>query len=219
MSGSEPNSAVPIEQRTAVSLAVLIAMAAQMLIPPGFRLGSVWLLPSVAAALVVVIAIGGRRAADPSHPVLRILALCLAAVLILGNVATVVLLVHGLLSGHAVQATHLFALGTAAWVTNVVAFAVTLWEVDAGGPVARARGRVRSHGELLFPQYTLSAHQQWVPRFLDYMYVSFTNATAFSPTDTLPLSARMKSLMACQSTVALVAIAVVFARGVNIIGS
>lgn len=219
MSAPSPTTPVPIEQRTAASLAVLVAMGAQMLTPPGFRLGAVWLLPVVAAALVAVIAVAGRRGNNPGHPVLRALALLLAAVLIVGNIATVTVLVHGLLSGHSVQAAQLFALGTAAWVTNVVAFAVTFWEIDAGGPVARAAGGLRSHGELLFAQYTLSAHQHWTPRFSDYLYVSFTNATAFSPTDTLPLSSRMKSLMACQSGVALVAIAVVFARGVNIIGS
>jgi hypothetical protein len=208
-----------VEQRTVVSIAVMVAMATQSLMPVGFRIGPLWLLPAVAAALVVVIFIAGRSTGDPGHPVLRLLALGLAGVLAVGNIVSVATLVHGLLSAHAVHARQLFAIGTAAWVTNVVAFAVTFWEIDAGGPVRRAQCKVREHGEFLFPQYSLTHRAQWTPRFLDYLYVSFTNATAFSPTDTLPLTGRAKSLMAVQSAVALVAIAVVFARGVNIIGA
>ena len=210
---------LPLEQRTAVSATVLVALAAQAAIPQGFGLSPWWLLPAVAASLVLIVTAGGRWATDPAHPGLRLLALCLAAVLALGNLLMVVMLVRAMLDGQPLQAAGLFTVGLVVWVTNVVAFAVALWEIDAGGPVARTLARLREQGELLFPQYALEGREKWAPRFSDYLYVSFTNATAFSPTDTLPLTGRVKLLMAVQSGVALVAVAVVFARGVNIIGA
>ncbi|NDB17844.1 MAG: hypothetical protein EB027_00930 [Actinobacteria bacterium] len=207
------------EQRTAVSLAVAVALAAQYLAPEGYRLQPTWLLPAVAASLALLIAVGGRRVEDPGHWSLRALALGLGAALALGNLAAVALLVHGLISGHAVHAAELLRIGAAAWLTNVIAFSVIFWEVDAGGPVARARADARPHADLFFPQYSLDTHVLWAAKYIDYAYVSLTNATAFSPTDTLPLTPRMKVLMAAQSTVALIAIAVVFARAVNILGT
>mgnify|MGYP003335571886 CR=1 FL=1 len=210
---------LPLEQRTAVSVTVLVALAGQAAIPQGFGLSPWWLLPGVAASLVLIIAAGGRWVEDPAHPGLRSLALSLAAVLALGNLLMVMMLVRAMLDGQPLQAAGLFTVGAVVWVTNVVAFAVALWEIDAGGPVARTRVRLPEEGELLFPQYSLAGREQWSPRFSDYLYVSFTNATAFSPTDTLPLTVRVKLLMALQSAVALVAVAVVFARGVNIIGA
>lgn len=219
MSGQTQAPRLPLEQRTAVSLTILAALAGQAAIPRGFGLSPWWLLPAVAASLVLIIALGGRWAADPAHPGLRLLALCLAAVLALGNLLMVVMLVRAMLTGQPLQARGLFTVGAVVWVTNVVAFAVALWETDAGGPVVRTRADLRREGELLFPQYALAHREDWAPRFSDYLYVSFTNATAFSPTDTLPLTGRVKLLMAVQSAVALVAVAVVFARGVNIISA
>lgn len=219
VTGAGAHESIPLEQRGAASCAVLVAMAAQLATPAGFGLNPSWLLPVVAGGLVLIIAIGGRYATDPAHPTMRFLALCLAAVLALGNLGTVVLLVRSMLAGEHIAASGLFAVGGIAWLTNVVAFAVALWEVDAGGPVARSQSDVRRTGELLFAQYSLPGRERWAPRFADYLYVSLTNATAFSPTDTLPLTVRAKLLMAGQSCVALVAVAVVFARGVNIIGA
>lgn len=215
MRGSEGD----IEQRTSVSIAVAVALGSQFLAPAGYRLQPEWLLPSVCVSLALLIAVGGRRVEDPGHWSLRVLALTLGGALALGNLGSVVMLVHGLVKGQSIHASSLLQAGAAAWVTNVVAFAVLLWEVDAGGPVARARTDFRGRADLVFPQYSLGTHSTWTPRFVDYAYVAFTNATAFSPTDSLPLRARMKVLMAVQSSVALVAVAVVFARAANILGT
>ena len=107
------------------------------------------------------------------------------------------------------------------WATNVVAFAVWLWEVDRGGPFARApeHAREAERADLLFPQMTveLDGSKTWIPGFTDYLYVSFTNATAFSPTDTMPLTARTKVLMGVESAISLLTIAVVAARAVNVL--
>ena len=208
-----------VEQRTTVSLAVALALAAQYLAPADYRLQPTWLLPAVAGSLAVLIAVGGRRVEDPGHWSLRVLALALGGALAVGNLLAVALLVRGLVSGAGVHAGELLRIGAAAWLTNIIAFSVIFWEVDAGGPVARARGRSALDTDLWFMQYSLDSHASWSARYLDYAYVSLTNATAFSPTDTMPLTARMKALMAAQSTVALIAIAVVFARAVNILGT
>ena len=208
-----------IEQRTAVTLAIVVALATQYLAPPVFRLQPDWLLPVVALTYALVIAIGGRRAEDPGNWGLRKAALGLGAVLALGNLGTVALLIHRMLAGVPIHAPQLFSVGVTVWVTNVVAFAVIFWELDAGGPVARARSDVRGDADVWFPQYSIAERTLWKPRFLDYVYLALTNATAFSPTDALPLTPRMKVFMGVQSCVALAAIAVVFARGVNVIGA
>ena len=61
------------------------------------------------------------------------------------------------------------------------------------------------------------APRGWEPTLLDYLYTSLTNATAFSPTDTMPLTALAKVLMAMQSVIALATVGIVVARAVNIL--
>lgn len=206
-----------VEQRTWVFVAALVALAAQFIVPPAFRLTPTWILPAAAGCLALLLAVGGRAVEDPGHRSLRLLAVAFAGVLAVGNLFAVARLITSLLSGSGLNAETLFSVGLAAWLTNIVAFAVVYWELDDGGPVARSRRVDVRSADFYFPQYGLPSHVQWQPRFVDYVYVSFTNATAFSPTDTMPLRGRAKSLMALQSAVALVAVAVVFARGVNIL--
>jgi hypothetical protein len=135
------------------------------------------------------------------------------------NTASAVLLIDRLLSGHTSQdATKLLASGGAVYATNIIAFGLWYWELDRGGPFSRARG-ARPYPDFLFPQMTQPglADPDWEPFFVDYLYVSFTNATAFSPTDTMPLSRWSKLLMAAQSGISLVTVALVVARAVNIL--
>ena len=112
----------------------------------------------------------------------------------------------------------LLASGAAIWGTNIIAFALWYWELDRGGPAARALGH-RPHPDFLFPQMTTPdvSDPDWEPRFADYLYVSFTNATAFSPTDTMPLSRWAKLAMMIQSVIALATVAMVLARAINIL--
>ena len=100
----------------------------------------------------------------------------------------------------------------------MVVFALVLWELDRGGPHARSVGHGRS-ADLLFPQMTLDdpAQRAWSPSFVDYLYVSFTNSTAFSPTDAMPLSARVKLVMLAQELLSFVTVGLVVARAVNIL--
>jgi hypothetical protein len=104
------------------------------------------------------------------------------------------------------------------WVTNVIVFALWFWGLDGGGPAARhAAGKPAF--EFLFPQATIDREgtAPFAPGFVDYLFLSFTNATAFSPTDTMPLSQRAKLLMMAEAMISLLTIAFVAARAVNIL--
>jgi uncharacterized membrane protein len=104
------------------------------------------------------------------------------------------------------------------WVVNVLLFGLWYWQLDGGGPIAR-RTCEPADRDFLFPQHTDPAllEHGWRPMFLDYLYVSFTNAAAFSPTDTLPLSRWAKMLMLVQSAISLTLAVMVVARAVNIL--
>ncbi len=104
------------------------------------------------------------------------------------------------------------------WFTNVVIFALWFWNIDRDGPAARGLG-AGEKPDFLFPQMIGGGDDdpRWTPGFLDYFYVSFTNATAFSPTDTMPLSVRVKMLMALEAFVSLLTVGLVAARAVNIL--
>ena len=113
----------------------------------------------------------------------------------------------------------LFA-GAVLWLTNVLIFGIWYWELDRGGPARRlAQSNASRPPDFLFPQMTQPGLAPgWRPGFVDYLYTSYTNATAFSPTDTMPLSAMAKLLMAIQSLIALTTILLVVARAVNVLG-
>jgi hypothetical protein len=150
----------------------------------------------------------GRRAA-----VLTVIGVISAA-----NAASIVLLVHLLVSGAHAQAGLLLHAALDMWCLNVLVFALWFWELDNGGPTARQTAGLEER-DFLFPQQTQIelAPTTWQPRFLDYLYVSFTNATAFSPTDTMPLSTWAKMLMLLQSAASLLLAIMVVARAVNIL--
>lgn len=101
------------------------------------------------------------------------------------------------------------------WLVNAAVFGIWFWLIDRGGPQARATKP--GPAELFFPQMEMDSGKGWEPRFFDYIYVGFTNATAFSPTDTLPLSRRMKAFMLVEALVSLITVAMVAARAVNIL--
>ena len=102
------------------------------------------------------------------------------------------------------------------WVTNVLSFSLVYWQIDAGGPNARARG-VSARPDWLFPQAPDASASEWTPRFLDYLFLGYNTATAFSPTDTAPLTGRAKMLMMLESTISLLTLVIVAARAVNVL--
>ena len=105
------------------------------------------------------------------------------------------------------------------WPANVIVFGVCFWELDCGGPVVRDHASSRPSPDLQFPQDQRARASTWTPRVWDYLYVSLTSASAFSPTDTMPLTLKAKLLVGLESTVSLVIVVLVTARAVNVLGS
>lgn len=149
----------------------------------------------------------------------RWLSLVLVAVVAAANAVSLVQVVRLLLAGRATDGRELVLAAVAVWLTNVVLFGLIFWESDRGGSHARSVGRAH-RPDVLFPQMTLNdgAWSGWVPTFVDYLYLSFTNSTAFSPTDTMPLSARAKLVMLVQALLSFVTVGLVVARAVNLLG-
>lgn len=225
---NEPDSGAPAWQRATrgeprwhVSLVVLSIIALQLMLPPSINGGFVPLVPLVELVLLVALFALNPRRIDRPEPWLRYLGLTLTVVISIANVVSMVRLISSMITGTATNdPVGLLGFGANVWITNVLVFALLFWELDRGGPVKRAL-MPDPTPDFLFPQMQLAASsdqfQDWEPRVLDYLYVSFTNATAFSPTDTMPLSRWAKVTMMIESAVSLMAVALVVARAVNIL--
>ena len=208
------------EQRWPFALAVAVMIALQLTLPEQYSMGAWWVLPAVE-----VVVIGALVAANPGRlerrtPMLRRLSLGLIAVASLGTAWSVVRLVVDIAGGGDTgSAAQLLGSGASIWLINVLTFAVWYWELDRGGALERAAG-TDPYPDFLFPQMTAPdmAPKEWRPQFADYLYLAFTNATAFSPTDTLPLSRWAKLTMMLQSAISLVTAALVVAKAVNALG-
>ncbi|MER6124607.1 hypothetical protein ABT173_18560 [Streptomyces sp. NPDC001795] len=208
----------PGESRWAVTVAVLAAVALQLLLPERLVFRPEWLLPTLELLLLVVLVPASRIRTRRTISLLRGGGLTLAAMVSLANGWSAVLLIRGLVRGtEGSDAGALLMTGAGIWLTNVIVFALWYWEWDRGGPAARAEGS-HDYPDFLFPQMQSKELTQadWEPAFADYLYVSFTNATAFSPTDTMPMSRWAKLLMALQASISLLTLALVVARAVNI---
>lgn len=208
-------------RRWPASLAVIAVLILQLIVPTEIATLPRWIMPALGAALLIPLVWANPFHLRRDEPWLRWVELVLLAVLVLVNAYYLAGLIFFLGSGDANDGMVLVKAALLIWVTNVVAFAVWYWEVDRGGPFARApeHERETERADLLFPQMTvdLPGWERWLPGFTDYLFVAFTAATAFSPTDTMPLTARVKTLMGIQSAVSLLTIAVIAARAVNVL--
>jgi hypothetical protein len=211
--------ATDAENRLPVALAVVLSIAAQLALPDALTLGPRYLMPAIELVLLATLSVANPVRLIREHPLLRIGALTLVVSLIVANSGSAALLIRSLLNGHSSNsATTLIGNGAAIYLTNIVAFGLCYWELDRDGPFARAAAR-NNVPDFLFPQMATPevTDRNWEPYFFDYLYVSFTNATAFSPTDTMPLSRWAKFAMMAQSIVALATIGLVIARAVNVL--
>lgn len=208
-------------------LCVLGAILLQVRLPDKLTVGPTWLLPSLEGALLVALAATTPRGrADSDHPRRRRAALALIAFVNLANAISLYLLAHELLHKRIENGHALILSGIAIWLTNLLIFALWYWQLDRGGPANRARHpdptTPEGRPDFIFPEmdggkpYT---PEDWMPAFLDYLALALTTATAFSPTDTMPLTPRAKWLMSAQSLTALATVALVVARAVNILGN
>ena len=201
-----------------VQLALLITIAIQLTLPNKLSAFPTLLIPAL-----IVICMIGLQILTPKQPVFssrlrRIVVLVLIASIAVANVTSLQLLFQAMLHASSSQAAQLLISAAGIYFTNIVIFGLLYWEIDDGGPGQRRRAS-NDGRDFLFPQqnlgYTLS--KQWYPTFLDYLYVSVTSATAFSPTDTLPLSRRAKLIMGTQALASLVIVVLIAARAINIL--
>jgi len=212
---------------------VIVIVALQALMINRLTLGPRWLAPALETALLVPLSFvtawtqSQARDATTDHHwatvarrrrAIRGMAVALTILITVMNLASLLYLVKALLGGHAGSSGETLLLDALnIWATNVMAFALWFWNIDRGGPASQGLTPV-DRDDFLFPQMTIAGCDGWSPGFIDYLYISFTNATAFSPTDTMPLSRRAKLLMAAEAGISLLTIALVGARAVNILG-
>ena len=161
----------------------------------------------------------------------RLVSAGLALIIIIANQVSLGLLVHALVEGSS-QGSSLLVAAMQVWATNVIGFGLFFWELDRGGPVAR-RETPREHMAPADWRFTHDEDQDtvtevastssiksgWIPLFADYLYLSLTNSSAFSPTDTMPLTTRTKALMGIEATSALLTSLLVIARAVGSLGN
>ena len=197
---------------------VLAAIALQLTLPERLTVGPSWLLPALEGALLVGLFLATPNKLEGEHPRRRSLALSMIAFVTGANIFSLSALTHFLLHHHTNHPRELLIAGVLIWLTNFLIFALWYWELDRGGPGKRAAGHDQAP-DFLFPQMSDDRIEplNWRPQFIDYLYVSLTNATAFSPTDTMPLTPMAKSVMGIQSLVSLVTLGLIVARAVNVL--
>jgi hypothetical protein len=228
--GTHTSSVLPRLERLArdgestlgVSSAILLAIALQYSLPNRVSHYQRWIFPSVAIVLLLAILLGHGGRIKERSPLLRGLALLTVALMALSNAIAAGRLVRDLLEGEGIKKPETLLLtGGAIWLTNVIVFALLFWMFDGGGPVARFELKEQARRSFLFPQHQLDVddpiRRNWAPVFFDYFYTSFTNATAFSPTDVMPLARWAKFAMMVESALSLVLAILVVARAVNIL--
>ncbi len=220
------------EPRWHASLAVLVAVLLYVTLPPRLIIGPTWVAPALVLVLLIPLSIfAPRRHLETRRS--RFASIVLIAIVNFFNLVSVLLLVASFFrppTAAVHQPGLLLRTGAQIWFTNILVFALWFWELDSDGPEARAHAHAATdfqNTDFLFPQMQMTIASggvssscidpMWKPQFFDYFYLAFTNATAFSPTDVMPLSRQAKALMAAQATIALITIAIVLARAISLI--
>jgi len=206
------------EHRLPVVTVVLLVIILQYLLPDELGLGIQHQICITEALLAAILMVISPKRINRHHLPTRILGLTLTSVMTLSNTASAVLLINLLIGGDVKDSHKLLLSGTSIWLTNIIIFSLWFWDLDRGGPGSRAEA-IHQHPDFIFPQMSDPnyAPNDWHPNFFDYLYTSFTNASAFSPTDVMPLTRWAKMLMMLQSLTSLLIVALVVARAVNIL--
>jgi hypothetical protein len=218
----EPVHERRIEPRWPVALTVLAVVCLLAVLPGRVRLIPIWLSYVVAIAVIAPMAAVVLTAAKARWlRIERMTTLLFFVVVGVGTLTGLAYLIHAMVRrSEEISGLQLLTSSIAFWVTNVLMFSLLYWQIDRGGPEARLNN-ASANPDWLFPQ-TGAAEDvppDWQPTFVDYLFLGFTTATAFSPTDAMPLTSRAKILMMCESTISLVTIVVVASRAINILGS
>ncbi|HVW41913.1 MAG TPA: hypothetical protein VHC18_11255 [Amycolatopsis sp.] len=196
-------------------------IALQLLLPSQLVVRPRWLLPAVTGLLMVVLLLVNPGRLSKRTPLDRAVALGVVAIVSIANGASAVQLVTGIVNGSIANRPGPVLLSAAiVYWTNIVAFSLWYWEFDRGGPAQRAMGAAE-YPDLMFPQMANPelAPKDWEPAYPDYLYLSFTNATAFSPTDVMPLRPWAKATMMLQAAISLMLALLVVAWAVSALRS
>lgn len=202
-----------------VQLTVALALLLQLGLPDKFVAGPRFALPILEALLMLSLFLTSKKRMFSNLILRKVSSVTLIVFIGIANIYALERLAHILLVGGKVADGHgLILTATNIFFTNVIVFGLLYWEMDSGGPVKRTQDNVRDR-DFSFPQMQNPelAPIGWLPNFVDYLYLSLTNATAFSPTDTMPLTRIAKVLMGTQSLVSLATLALVASRAVNIL--
>ena len=199
-------------------VALLTAIALQLTLDKSLVLGPRYLIAVLELLLVFGIGVTAPLKHDLGARLRRDFSLCLIALISLANAASMVLVARDLIIGSSISGRSLLFAAFAIFITNVIIFSLWYWEVDSPGLTGIHKHD--SDPKFLFPdmQYKVRKINKWEPTYFDYLYVSVTNSTAFSPTDTMPLTHGAKVLMGLQATISLITVVLVTARAVNILG-
>lgn len=220
--GPTPSWQIPTnpESRWPAFGAAVVIIAGQAWVAVSLSLRPVWLFPVISAVLLVAsVAVYLPQRTEPS-PLMRGLGVSLIGMLVIANAVSLFELVRKIFVGVAgLDPVGLLLVGIVLWIVTIAIFALVYWELDGDGPDMRADG-YRDFPDLVFPQQQSDqkglAPANWKPTFPDYLYVSLTAATAFSPTDTMPYSKRVKLVMGVENVMSLAIIAMIVARAINI---
>lgn len=204
-----------------VAVTVLAAAVLHVTLPVKYRVNPGWLTPAVALLLVAVLIVGDPGRIDRQRTWLRVVTGVIIVVITGANLFAGARLVADIISGNklfANDAPALLAVGGVVWVTNVIAFALWFWDLDRGGAAARAH-RPFENPAFVFPEmlHTDFVRGPWVPRFVDYLFLAFWTATAFSPTDVSAVKTWSKALMMLEAAMSLCLAALVIARAINVL--
>lgn len=200
-----------------VVLALLALGGVYLVLPADMTIGPRWLLLAIETPVVVFFLVAQRMNLPVRPQQVRVSVIAILGVATLLIAISIVLLLGDLLRDR-ITAQRLLGAAAGLWAANVLIFALWYWEIDRGGPHRRYEPDLPDP-DFLFPQ--LSGRDigptDWMPEFVDYLFVAFTSATAFSPTDTLPLTRRVKALMMVQELSSLVMVALLAARAINVL--
>ena len=208
------------EPRGQVIAAVLAIGAIYLALPSNLVVGPIWLLPTVIVVLLVPTVVSHRVG---KYSLNRTLGMLINAITTVALIASVILLVRWL-PGHRESPLQLLRSGGLLWLTNVIVFALWYWRLDGGGPTLRQKQKRFGSTSFLFPQMQIPhderpefACEHWRPRFIDYLFVAFTQSSTFGPTDA-PLLARWAKILAMiQILVSLVIVILLISRAVGVL--
>ncbi|MFJ8802817.1 hypothetical protein [Streptomyces sp. NPDC102487] len=218
------------EARLPGVLATLTAITLYLALPQQLLVAPRYVLPTLEILLLIpLVAINPRRLTRQTR-VFRVLSLTLVGIIAVSNLVALGILINELVYAGVKDGRELLVAALQVWLTNIIVFGLAFWELDRGGPVSRTQAL---RAELPLADFRFSQDENddavqevadgasgssdWVPTLVDYLYVSVTNSTAFSPTDTMPLTPRAKIMMSIESVSALLTSLLVIARAVSIL--